>query len=339
MSKLIKKILKPVFIPYLKLKKSLWDWFYGSFIFKIMIRVFKRVAEFGDGSNECLKAGFLPLPVHYYSPVPDIDDLKKRQVWQKKSALKGIDFNPKRQIDLLKSLGQKYGQDCHWPLSPTDNPTNYFVDNQSFSFGCAAALYAMIRHFKPKKIIEIGSGNSSQIINQALGANKNENHPCQYTIIDPYPTAYVRNRKIPAKLIAKKVETVDPKIFEKLGRNDILFIDSSHSVKIGSDVNFLYLDVLPRLKPGVVVHIHDIAIPYEYPKEYATSEHFRQFWAEQYLLQAFLVGNRDFEILQAMGYLMRDQKRVFQRAFPHYDPKIHLLNSGSFWMRKNAPEK
>jgi len=308
--------------------------FFNSRIYKLLIKIFKKVAYKGLGSNECLKEGFLPVPVHYYSPIPDIKDLEKRKVWDKKSKLIGINFNQKNQLLLLKKLGQKFGQECVWPFEPTANPVDFFLNNQNFSYGCAAALHSMVREFKPRTIIEIGSGDSSKIISQALAANKKENNKkATYVVIDPYPIGHVSFLKID-KYFKKRVELVNPNYFDKLGKNDILFIDSSHSVKIGSDVNFLYLDILPRLKPGVIVHIHDIGLPYEYPKAYATNEVFRQFWTEQYLLQSFLIFNHDFEILLPMAYIMTDHLSKFKAAFPIYNPAVHKYISHSFWVRR-----
>lgn len=304
----------------------------NSFIFDWMNGFFQKIAFEGDGSNKCLEKGYLPVPISYHSPIPDIADLKKRRVWDKKSGLYGIDFNQKNQLVLLKKLGKKYGQECQWPLNETKNKTQFYVNNCSFSFGCAAALHSIIREFKPKRIIEIGSGNSSLIIAGALKLNK---EACQYDIIDPYPEEIIQRKKIKYhKLLPKKVESVNPNSFENLKENDILFIDSSHSVKIGGDVNFLYLEILPRLKPGVIVHIHDIHLPYEYHQVYAASETFRQFWTEQYLLQAFLIYNQEFEILLTMNFLMKDHLREFRQAFPGYDPKKHKFISSSFWLKR-----
>lgn len=303
-----------------------------------MINFFKNIAFSGRGSNRCLKEGFLPVPVHFYSPIPDINDLEKRKIWDKKSRLSGIDFNKKNQLILLKKLGQNFSQECQWSLEPTNNPADFYVDNQGFSYGCAAALHSVIRYYKPKKVIEIGSGNSSQVIVRALKLNKEKEHQAaQYIVIDPYPTPFLTKRYLGChKILKQKVEMVKPEFFDQLGKDDILFIDSGHTVRIGGDVNFLYLDVLPRLKPGVLVHIHDIGLPYEYPKAYATNEVFRQFWTEQYLLQSFLVYNQEFEILLAMNHLMIDHKKDFQKAFPLYDPKIHKFVSGSFWIRRKG---
>lgn len=322
---------------YLKIRQGFFSVINFFFLNPLNLMVFKNVAKYGYGSDKCLKKGFLPLPVHFYSPVPDIQDLEKRKIWEKKSNLIGIDFNLKNQLELLKILGQKYAKECRWPLHPTKNPADFYIDNSGFSFGCAAILYSMIREFKPKKIFEIGSGESSKIIAQAKNTNKNN---CSYMIIDPYPGKYILDKEVRYnKLIKKRVELTDPRIFDELGKNDILFIDSSHTSKIGSDVNFLYLDVLPRLKPGVIIHIHDISLPYEYSKVYATQESFRQFWNEQYLLQSFLIYNQYFKILLAMNYLMTDRLKEFKKAFPFYNPKIHQLTSGSFWIQRTGEKK
>lgn len=127
---------------------------------------------------------------------------------------------------------------------------------------------------------------------------------------------------------------MDIRPFETLGQNDILFIDSGHTVRTGSDVNFLYLDVLPRLAQGVIVHIHDIGLPSEYPKVYFTNPTFRVFWTEAYLLQAFLSLNPHYEIMLAMNYLTADHWDEFCKAFEHFNPDVHKATSGSFWIRR-----
>lgn len=300
---------------------------------------FSRVAVNGTGSNKCLKRGFLPVPVHFYSPIPDLKDLEKRKVWDQKSNLPGLEFNVKKHLALLQRLGEKYGKECSWPKEETGNCADYIVGNKTFLFGCAASLYTLIREYKPKKIIEIGSGNSSKIISQAIARNVQEGgRKTEYLIVDPFPSPPVSNRQIKFdRLIKKRVELVDPAFFDQLGKDDFLFIDSGHTVRIGSDVNFLYLEILPRINPGVLVHCHDIDLPYEYPKCYATDNKFRQFWTERYLLQAFLAFNNQFEILLPMTYLMRNYPKEFKRLFPLYDPNFpggRLAISPSFWMRR-----
>ena len=129
-------------------------------------------------------------------------------------------------------------------------------------------------------------------------------------------------------LIEKKVQDIDLEFFSQLESGDILFIDSSHTVKIGGDVNYLFLEVLPRLKPGVIVHVHDIFLPFEYRRDWVLDE-FR-FWTEQYLLQAFLTFNSEFEVLMANSYLNHYHQQELKAAFPG----LPSWAGGSFWMRR-----
>ena len=302
----------------------------------LWVGVLKYCAKTGAGTDLCMKHGFLPMQVHYYSPIPDIEDLEKRQVWNKKSDLTGIDFRPEKQVKLLQELGEKYGVECNWPGKPIDDdPLKFYTENNSYSFGCAAALHTILRSHKPKKVIEIGSGFSSVVITSAMEKNKSEGRAGEYIIIDPYPNM-VTEIKLPGvkEVIKERVELTEMGRFEQLGKGDVLFIDSGHTVRTGGDVNYLYLDVLPRLAPGVIVHIHDICLPYEYPKVYYTNPSFRVFWTEAYLLQAFLTYNSQFEVMLAMGYLMTDQSEEFKKAFRYYDPSIHKSISGSFWIQR-----
>lgn len=298
-------------------------------------KFFKKVALTGEGTEVCLQNGFLPMPVHFYSPIPDLSELEQIKVWDKKSLLTGIDFRAEEQVKLLRELGAKYGAECNWPPSPTtSNPFDFYTENKSFSFGCAASLHTIIRNYRPTHIIEVGSGNSSKVISAALTHNTVDGAPAEYTIIDPYPADLIKNLPSVSQVITDRVEVTNIQRFEMLGQNDILFIDSGHTVRTGSDVNFLFLDVLPRLAPGVIVHIHDIGLPYEYPKAYFTNSTFRFFWTEAYLLQAFLCFNSYFEIMLAMNYLTTDHWDEYCKAFQHFNPSVHKATSGSFWIRR-----
>lgn len=302
-------------------------------------KVILEMAQTGVGTDECLELGCLPVPVHFYSPIPDLTDLEQRKVWDKRSELAGIDFRPEEQESFLLQLGEKYGPECRWPEKQTNRPLDFYTHNGCFSFGCAASLHCMIRYFKPRRIIEVGSGFSSLVISSAINLNAGESFPdCDYTIVDPYPREHYIEGKLPGltRLLKDRVELLSPTFFDQLGENDILFIDSSHVSKIGSDVNFLVLDVLPRLAPGVVVHFHDIDIPYEYPKAYAVNPAFRMFWTEAYLLQAFLSFNSQFEILLGLAFLMKERMSTFQSAFPFFDIEKNWANSGSFWIRRKV---
>lgn len=308
-----------------------------TWIFKLLVKLFRLTATTGTGSNQCLEEGFLPVPVHFYSPIPDIKDLERRKIWGIQTEMVGIDFREDSQLDLLRDLGV-FSSECQWPLLPKDNSADFYLQNDTFSYGCAASTHCMIRYFKPINIIEIGSGMSTRIISRAAQLHsKTIGSNIKYTVVDPFPNQIIKNKTVEiTEVIEDRVELLDYSFFQRLQKNDILFIDSGHCVKMGGDVNYLFLEILPRLAPGVIIHIHDINLPYEYPRAYATSENFRQFWTEQYLLQSFLAFNSEFEVLLAMNYIMRDHSRSFREIFPHYNPELHPFLSSSFWIRRRT---
>jgi len=276
------------------------------------------------------------MPVHFYSPVPDLVDLEQRKIWDRKSDLAGVSFNPEFQVALLSELGKQFGHECDWPSQSPIKEVQFFTENGTFGFGCAASTYCILRNYKPRRVIEVGSGNSSKIISEALLLNsKDSKEPIGYSIIDPSPSPFIETGlNTLTRLEKKPVETLDHSFFSQLKKNDVFFIDSGHTVRIGGDVNFLILDILPRLSPGVIIHFHDIALPFEYPKVYATNSKYQIFWTEAYLLQAFLCFNQEFEILLALAFLMTEGKKEFSSVFPHYQPGEHRSISGSFWIRR-----
>ena len=296
-----------------------------------------HMARTGAGSDECLRRGSLPLAVDFHSPVPDLEELEKRRIWNRKSQLAGVDFHPEAQVVYLMKLGEAFGRECDWPATrPAGDSQNFYTENQSFSFGCAASCHCILRYFKPHHVVEIGSGNSSLVISKALLLNgKDSGEKREYIVVDPYPGRMIEGR-LPGmtQLVKERVELLSIDFFDQLNAGDVLFIDSGHTVRIGGDVNYLILDILPRLAPGVIIHFHDIGLPYEYPKIYATNPKFRVFWTEAYLLQAFLCFNHEFDILLAMNYLMTEHREAFQRAFPFYDPLKHRAIGGSFWIQR-----
>ena len=302
-----------------------------------MAPIVAYMARSGAGTDACLQRSVIPLPVHYYSPVPDIEDLAERNIWSRRSRLGGIDMKVNSQLSLLRQLGHDYGNECFWSHEPTENQFEFYTNTHNFSYGCAAVTHAMLRSTKPKHVIEIGSGHSSKVIAAALSFNREEKgrEQTDYTVIDPFPRTPVAN-KLPGltKLMRKRVELTELDIFEHLEANDVLFIDSGHTVRTGGDVNFLILEVLPILAPGVIVHFHDVPLPYEYPQVYFTNSRFRVFWTEAYLLQAFLALNDYFEVLLAMSYLMTEYLEQFKQSFPNYRPGLHTLSSSSFWIRR-----
>jgi hypothetical protein len=263
--------------------------------------------------------GFHVTPVHFYEPIPDTRSLPET-LWNQPSELPGINMNDSIQLELLQTHFTKFRDEYNnLPVEPPPGQKRPFrgVD--------ALAAYCMIRHFQPELIVEVGSGWSSLVLSRAAAKNKNSTLIC----IDPFPSDVLR-KGFPAlrSLIDKKIQDVDLKFFSQLGSGDVLFIDSSHTVKIGSDVNYLFLEVLPRLRPGVIVHVHDIFLPFEYRRDWVLDE-FR-FWTEQYILQAFLTFNSDFEVLLANSYLNHQHQEDLRVAFPD----LSSWAGGSFWMRR-----
>lgn len=306
----------------------------------VLAPAIRLLAVYGFGSSYLLRRGALPLPVHFYSPVPDVADLVNRDVWSQRSELPGIDFGSVAQLSLLQRLGERFGAECTWPLAAPADPGAFHLDNSNFSFGCAAALHCMLRDLRPRRVIEIGSGNSSRVIAHALALNGEEDRAtADYEVVDPYPADDVLSRlHWPCRVRRERVERTRVDSFSALNAGDVLFIDSGHTVRIGGDVNFLFLEVIPRLAPGVVVHVHDVNLPYEYDRVYAVGQSgtFRKLWTEAYLLQAFLTFNHEWQVLLAMRYILAEHLESFRRAFPQYDPSVHRYVSSSFWMRRRT---
>jgi hypothetical protein len=279
------------------------------------------------------RLGIHVTPIHFYSPVPDLRDLEARpELWQQRSTMTGVDMNEQSQLMLMHKVVAPYRHECAYSSRATDCPHEYHTDNVYFGRDSASVMHSMIRHHRPRKIIEVGAGYSTYAIANACRMNAAAGAPVELIAIDPYPNPTLR-AGFPGltRLISKRIEDVELDFLTNLQANDILSIDTSHAVKTGGDVNFLYLEVLPRLAPGVQIHIHDIFFPEEYPKEWLER---RTFWTEQYLLQAFLIYNRCFEVVWAQRFMelrhAADYKTVFVPGSG--DPVNH--GSYSFWMRR-----
>jgi hypothetical protein len=277
------------------------------------------------------KFGFHVTLNHYFQPVPDTRTLRST-LWEKPSELPGIDLRGESQIELLHSFRDRFlNEYSEFPLEPTDNPNEFYLSNDSFEFVDAEILYSMIRHFKPNKMIEIGSGRSTFVSGKALMKNKEEGDDYHFTAFEPYPGHILKHGAPGLSELRKiKIEDVPLEEFTQLKENDILFIDSTHVLKIGSDVQYEYLEIIPRLAKGVVVHIHDIFLPYEYLKEWVMDEH--RFWTEQYLLQAFLSHNESFEVLWGSYYMNRFHPEELEKCLPTF--KKNSFAPASFWIRK-----
>lgn len=271
-------------------------------------------------------------PNYFESPIPDTRRLKE-ETWSKRSNLTGIDMREREQIKLLEMLVDAYRGDYErFPRSKTRCSHQYYVDNRFFEAVDGEILYCLIRHFKPKRVYEVGSGNSTLLAAQALRDNERDGGPSgQLVAFEPRPNSVLRCG-FPglSRLVVTKVEDIAPAVFQELGERDILFLDSSHVVRIAGDVQYEFLEILPSLKPGVIVHVHDIFLPADYPRKLIMQQ--RRFFSEQYLLQAFLTFNRDFEVLWASSFMHLYHPDLLERAFPSYRRESRW--PGSFWMRR-----
>ena len=275
------------------------------------------------------KNSFYPAG-HYYSTIVSVEAIKSREktIWKNVGVdgIKGIDLNVAGQIDLAKSLSAYYGE---LPFSKEKNGNlRYQFENNFYSYTDGIVLYSMMRHFKPKRIIEVGSGHSSALmmdVNELFFGNT-----IRLNFIEPYPerlfSLMSERDKKDSTVLESKVQEIDLKFFENLEKGDILLIDSSHVSKCDSDVNYILFEILPALKSGVLIHFHDVFYPFEYPKEWVLNG-----WNlnEDYFLKAFLMHNNQFQIRFFSNYLHLHHKEVFQAM-----PLTYLNTGGNFWIEK-----
>jgi len=266
---------------------------------------------------------------YFYSPIVSKLDIEgfENQIWEEQNGntIESVDLNTDVQLQLVKEF-ENYYTELPFSEQKTDT-TRYYLDNSSYAYTDGIVLYSMIRHFRPKRIIEIGSGYSSAIM---LDTKELFNPEMEITFIDPYPKklygTFKESDTSSCTVLDKKVQSVSLDVFEKLGANDILFIDSSHVSKTGSDVNYELFKIFPVLQSGVIIHVHDIFHPFEYPKEWVYDG---RNWNEAYLLRAFLSHNPDYEILLFSHYLHTRHPDIFKNM-----PLAYKNQGGNLWIRK-----
>jgi hypothetical protein len=304
-------------------------------LFSILVSAFKAMQ----------KIGINVTPNHFYWPIPDLAKLEKRQ-WPEKAMPVGVDLRMPEQINLLQNFAKKYGNEWKFPEQP--DGMSYHYNNGLFESVDAEIAYSIVRHFAPSRIIEIGGGYSTRILRAALQKNLLESGiRGELITVDPFCDLALSSI---SKLIQKPVQDVEMDLFMSLGENDILFIDSSHVISVGSDVVFEYLEIVPRLRKGVIVHAHDIFLPSDYPREPVLKK--MCFWSEQYLLQSFLSFNPSFEVLWGSSSMQAFHPEVLNKHFPRWGqsyqtvphekrkfvPTIDSQRAwpSSFWMKRVA---
>ncbi len=274
--------------------------------------------------NSCFPAG------HFYSPIISVDEIKKKEgkIWEKEEAegVSGIRLNTDRQLALLRELSAYY-EEMPFKAGQQDG-MRFFFENEFYSYTDGIVLYSMIRHFRPKRIIEIGSGFSS-----ALMLDTNDfffGGEIKMTFIEPYTErlwSLMSEEDLEKQsVIQSDVQAVPLSIFEELEAGDFLFVDSTHVVKTGSDVNYILFEILPVLQSGVLIHFHDVFYPFEYPREWVMQG---RNWNEDYFLRAFLMYNDKFEIRLFTDYI----QKLHQEGFKDM-PLSRKESGGNLWLEK-----
>ncbi len=269
-------------------------------------------------------------PGHYYSSIVSVDEVRENEtaIWKDSTSptLVDIDLNVAEQKEWIEKLTAYYNE---LPFKEMKvKGLRYYFENEMYAYTDGIVLYAMLRELKPQRIIEVGSGFSSALmldVNQLFFSGG-----IQLTFIEPYPERLFNNitdrDRQSATILDKKIQEVDVSLFETLGAGDILFIDSTHVAKTGSDVNHIFFEILPRLKPGVWIHFHDIFYPFEYPKGWVYGG---RNWNENYFLRVFLMNNRDYVIKLFPHYLHLHHEDVFAEM-----PLAYKNKGGNIWLEK-----
>ncbi|MEO5998773.1 MAG: class I SAM-dependent methyltransferase [Chitinophagaceae bacterium] len=271
-------------------------------------------------------------PGHYYSPIISVEEIKKQEneiFAIKSNKIAGIDLNENEQVRLLNEFAKTYQS---IPFTEERQITlRYYYNNDWYRYSDAIFLHLVIRYFKPKSIIEVGSGFSSAVM---LDTNDLFfDGAINTTFIEPYPerllSIFTEADNEKHKIIRINLQDVNLEVFDNLEENDILFIDSTHVTKTNSDVNKIFFEILPRLKKGVLIHFHDIFYPFEYPKKWVLE--WKGFgWNEDYILRAFLMHNTEYRIVLFNTFL----EHFHLEWFREHMPLCLKDEGGSIWLQK-----
>jgi len=277
--------------------------------------------------NALLNIGVFPIRNHYHEPQFDMREVT--HLFSEERLLPGIDWNIQEQLNMLGKLN--FSEELKDVPSEKSDDLHFCFNNGAFESGDAEYWYQLIRLIKPKRIFEVGSGNSTLMAMNAIKKNKEEypNYQCKHLCIEPYEVPWIE--KTGVSVLRKKVEDVGVSFFSELEQNDILFIDSSHIIRPEGDVLFEYLELLPTLNKGVIVHVHDIFSPRNYLDEWLIGKVL--FWNEQYLLEAFLSHNSAWKVIGSLNYLHHNYHENLKQVCPFLTPD---REPGSFYIQKVA---
>jgi hypothetical protein len=270
------------------------------------------------------RLGFQLVYASYDSPIPDLNAIEPR-IFDEARPMRGIEFDVDRQLEFLERELAEHCREFDPPLSADDaDPHRFYLRNGTYESVDAELLYAFVRRFRPARVVELGSGYSTLIIREALQRD-GANVPGILRTYDPYRSDLLQPD---ASVTPMRAQDIPDETFRALGAGDVLFVDTSHVIKVGGDVTRIVLEVLPLLESGVIVHFHDIFLPFPYSRRHLQDAH---FWSEQYLLQGFLIGNEAWEVLIGAQALARAHPQRMAVAIPSFSPGV---SPGAFWMRR-----
>jgi len=300
--------------------------------------VLKAVRRIGVGRlRRCKRilemVGVFPILDHYYEPLFKTGGLRSLEGQPRN--LPGVDMNILGQLELLRKF--HYADELRQFPVEKSGGQEFFYDNGSFESGDAEYLYSVVRLFKPRRVVEVGGGYSTLLIAAALAKNAAEDGSSRgrHICIEPYENPWLERLEI--EVIRTPVQRLDSAVFRELAINDVLFIDSSHVIRPRGDVLFECLEVLPILRQGVLVHFHDVFTPRDYPTRTLCDD--VKLWNEQYLLEAFLGLNNDYEVIGALNFLAHEYRDELAAKCPIFAARAVKAEPGSFWIRRvRAPQ-
>lgn len=298
--------------------------FVSALFFRIYSRIGGRRLRWNRNLLKTLKV--YPIRDHYYQPL-FVDKRLKKSLREKRN-LPGIDFRINSQLSFLESLtfaDELVALNLQYSAR---NNLDFYLGNGSFESGDADFLYQILRFLKPKNLIEIGSGYSTRIARQALSQNfiESADNASSHLCIEPFEMPWLE--QLGVTVMRSLVEECDLSLFDKLQKDDVLFIDSTHMIRPQGDVLVEYLEIIPRLKSGVIVHVHDIFSPRDYLDEWIRDD--VRFWNEQYLLESLLSNTARYEVIASLNYLACDYYPFLSSVCPYLTPDRH---PGSFYFR------
>jgi hypothetical protein len=262
------------------------------------------------------RAGVHVLPKSYFSQVPDFAWLRANEgLWRRPVAIRGVDWNLDEQVRWLKDVCTAHANEVQDPWYETQAARHLGVGFGPFD---AMILHCFIRHARPERIVEIGGGESTGIMAAASRLNKREGSPStRITSVEPYPSPELAELE-GVELVPELAQALPDSTFQALGHGDLLFIDSTHTVKTGSEVLRLFLEVIPALPPGVHVHVHDVVLPYLFRRSFGWDPY---DWQETALLLALLINNSRLRLRFCGSALEQERIAAIREVFPSYRPR------------------